>query len=147
MKILLTKDVPKIGKKGEILEAKEGYARNFLIPNGLAVEATESTLKQVEQQKKAQERKKEKEKEAAQALAAKLKGFTITLRHKAGDEGKLFGSITSAEIAEALKAKGFDIDKKQVVLDDHIRLVGHHDVSIKLHPEVTALLPVEVMKQ
>jgi large subunit ribosomal protein L9 len=147
MKVLLTKDVPKVGKKGDILEAKEGYARNFLIPNGLAVEATQNALNQVEAQKKALERKKEKEKEAAQALAAKLKAFTITLRHKAGDEGKLFGSITSAEIADALKAKGFDIDKKQIVLDDHIRLVGHHDVSIKLHPEVTALLPVEVMKQ
>jgi large subunit ribosomal protein L9 len=146
MKVLLTKDVPKIGKKGEIMEAKEGYARNFLIPNGLAVEANESTMKQVEQQKKAVERKKEKEKEAAQALAAKLKGFTITLRHKAGEEGKLFGSITAAEIADALKAKGFEIDKKQIVLDDPIRLVGHHDVSIKLHHEVTAQLPVEVMK-
>jgi large subunit ribosomal protein L9 len=147
MKVILTKDVPKIGKKGEILEAKEGYARNFLIPNGLAVAATESALKQVEAEKMAQERRKEKEKERAQALAAKLRAFTITLRHKAGDEGRLFGTITAAEIAEALKAKGFDIDKKQIVLDDHIRLVGHHDVTIKLHPEVTALLPLEVMKQ
>jgi large subunit ribosomal protein L9 len=146
MKLLLIKDVPKIGKKGDIIEAKEGYARNFLIPNNLAVAATESAMKQVEAEKKAVERKKEKEKERAQELAAKLKGYTITLRHKAGDEGKLFGSITSSEIAEALKAKGFEIDKKQIVMDDHIRLVGHHDVSIKLHPEVTAQLPVEVMK-
>ncbi len=146
MKILLTQDVPKIGKKGEVLEAKEGYARNFLIPNGLAVAATESAMREIAAQKKALERKKEKEKEAAQALGAKLKGYTITLRHKAGDEGKLFGSITAAEISEALKAKGFDIDKKQIVLDDHIRLVGHHDVTVKLHPEVTATVPVDVMK-
>ncbi len=147
MKLLLIKDVPKIGKKGEIIEAKEGYARNYLIPNGLAVEASGGAMKQIEEEKKAQERRKAKEKETAQVLADKIKGYTITLRHKAGDEGRLFGSITSAEIVEALKEKGIEIEKKQVVMDDHIRLVGHHNVTIKLHHEVTASLPVEVMKQ
>src|ERR1035438_514218 len=122
MKVLLKSDVPKIGKKGELLEVKEGYARNFLIPNGLAVEASGGTMKQYEEEKKAVERRKEKEKEAAQALSAKIKGITITLRHKAGEEGRLFGSITSAEVAEALKQKGFDIDKKHVILDETIRL-------------------------
>lgn len=146
MKVLLKNDVPKIGKKGELLDVKEGYARNFLIPNGLAIEATGGTMKQYEEEKRAGERKKAKEKEDAQALAAKIKGTTITLKHKAGDEGRLFGSITSTEIAEALKQKGFDIDKKQVVLDDPIRLVGSHDVKIKLHSEVAASLHVEVAK-
>jgi large subunit ribosomal protein L9 len=147
MKVILKADVPRIGKKGEILEVKEGYARNFLIPNKLALEASGGVMKQVEETKKAEERRKSKEKEEAEALAAKIKGITITLRHKAGDEGRLFGSITSAEIVEALKEKGFDIDKKQVHLDDHIRLVGKHDVKIKLHTEVMASLHVEVMKQ
>ncbi len=147
MKVLLKHDVPKIGKKGELLEVKEGYARNFLIPNGLAIEATGGTMKQYEEGKKAEERRKAKEKEEAEALAAKIKGVTITLRHKAGDEGRLFGSITSAEIAEALKQKGIVIDKKHILMDDHIRLVGGHDVKIKLHSEVTAALHVEVMKQ
>ncbi|HJT24522.1 MAG TPA: 50S ribosomal protein L9 [bacterium] len=146
MKVLLKNDVPKIGKKGELLDVKEGYARNFLIPNGLAIEATGGTLKQYDEEKKAGERKKAKEKEEAQALAAKIKGTTITLKHKAGEEGRLFGSITSAEVAEALKQKGFDIDKKQIILDEPIRLVGSHDVKIKLHTEVTASLHVEVAK-
>ena len=146
MKVLLKSDVPKIGKKGELLEVKEGYARNFLIPNGLAVEASGGTMKQYEEEKKAVERRKEKEKEAAQALSAKIKGITITLRHKAGEEGRLFGSITSAEVAEALKQKGFDIDKKHVILDEPIRLVGTHEVKVKLHTDVTATLNVEVMK-
>src|SRR5580692_2999019 len=108
MKVLLKSDVPKIGKKGELLDVKEGYARNFLIPNGLAIEATGGTMKQYEEEKK----------DDAQALAAKIKGLTVTLRHKAGDEGRLFGSITSAEVSEALKQKGFEIDKKQIVLDE-----------------------------
>ncbi len=146
MKVLLKNDVPKIGKKGELLDVKEGYARNFLIPNGLAIEATGGTMKQYEEEKKAGERKKAKEKEDARALAAKIKGTTITLKHKAGEEGRLFGSITSTEIAEALKQKGFDIDKKQVILDDPIRLVGSHDVKVKLHSEVTGSLHVEVAK-
>jgi large subunit ribosomal protein L9 len=146
MKVLLKHDVPKIGKSGELLEVKEGYARNFLIPRGLAVEATGGTLKQLEEEKKAQEHKKSKEKDEAQALAAKIKGLTITLRHKAGDEGRLFGSITSTEVAEGLKQKGFEIDKKQVLMDDHIRLLGKHIVKIKLHADVTADLNVEVMK-
>ncbi len=146
MKVLLKSDVPKIGKKGELLDVKEGYARNFLIPNGLAIEASGGALKQVEEEKKAVDRKKAKEKEEAETLAAKLKGLTITLRHKAGEEGRLFGSITSAEVAEALKGKGFEIDKKKIVLDDPIRLVGEHSVKVKLHHEVTASLRVLVEK-
>jgi large subunit ribosomal protein L9 len=146
MRVLLKSDVPKIGKKGELLDVKEGYARNFLIPNGLAIEATGGTMKQYEEEKKSADRRKAKEKEDAQALAAKIKGLTVTLRHKAGDEGRLFGSITSAEVAEALKQKGFEIDKKQIHLDEPIRLVGGHDVNIKLHAEVAASLHVEVAK-
>jgi len=146
MKVLLKSDVPKIGKKGELLEVKEGYARNFLIPNGLAIEASGGALKQVEEEKKASDRKKAKEKEEAQTLADKLKGLSIVLKHKAGEEGRLFGSITSAEIAEALKQKGFEIDKKKIVLDEPIRLVGSHEAKIKLHHDVTAILPVQVAK-
>ena len=146
MKVLLKSDVPKIGKKGELLDVKEGYARNFLIPNGLAIEANSGTMKQFEEGKKAQDRNKEREKEESQALADKIKGITISLKHKAGEEGRLFGSITSAEIAEALKQKGFEIDKKKIVLDEPIRLVGEYLVKIKLHPEVNASLPVNVLK-
>jgi large subunit ribosomal protein L9 len=147
MKVLLTQDVRKIGKKGEILEVKEGYARNFLIPNGLAVEASGGAAKQAEEEKRAQERHKLKEKEESQALADKFKELILTIKHKAGEEGRLFGSITSTEIAEALKKRGIEIDKKKIVLDEPIRLVGVSIVKIKLHAEVTAQLTVEVEKQ
>src|SRR3972149_3212450 len=115
MKVLLKQDVKGIGKKGEMLEVKEGYARNFLIPNGLAVEASGGALKQAQEQQKTVDRQKAKEKADAQALADRIKGTTLTLRHKSGEEGRLFGSITSAEIAEALKGKGFEIEKKKIV--------------------------------
>jgi large subunit ribosomal protein L9 len=146
MKVLMKQDVPKIGKKGEILDVKEGYARNFLIPGGLAVEASGGAMKQVEEEKKASDRHKAKEKEEAQELAKKMGLLSISLKHKAGEEGRLFGSITSAEIAEALKQKTFNIDKKKIVLDEPIRLVGEYVVKIKLHPEVSAEVNVTVEK-
>jgi large subunit ribosomal protein L9 len=146
MKVLLKQDVPKIGKKGQILEVKEGYARNFLIPGGMAVEASGGAMKQIEEEKKASDRHKAKEKEEAQGLAKKIEELSILLKHKAGDEGRLFGSITSAEVAEALKQKSFNIDKKKIVLEEPIRLVGDYEVKIKLHPEVAAHLNVRVEK-
>jgi large subunit ribosomal protein L9 len=146
VKVLLKQDVAKIGKKGQILDVKEGYARNFLIPGGLAVEASGGAMKQIEEEKKASDRHKAKEKEEAQDLAKKIEAVSILLKHKAGEEGRLFGSITSAEIAEALKQKSFNIDKKKIVLDEPIRLVGDYEVKIKLHPEVAAHLNVRVEK-
>lgn len=146
MRVLLKQDVSKIGKKGQILEVKEGYARNFLIPGGLAVEASGGAMKQIEEEKKASDRHKAKEKEEAQGLAEKIEALSILLKHKAGDEGRLFGSITSAEVAEALKQKNFNIDKKKIVLDEPIRLVGDYEVKIKLHPEVAAHLNVQIEK-
>jgi len=146
MKVLLKQDVAKIGKKGQILDVKEGYARNFLIPGGLAVEASGGAMKQIEEEKKASDRHKMKEKEEAQELAKKIEGLSILLKHKAGDEGRLFGSITSAELAEALKQKNFPIDKKKIVLDEPIRLVGDYEVKVKLHPEVAAHLKLRVEK-
>jgi large subunit ribosomal protein L9 len=146
MKVLLKQDVAKIGKKGQILDVKEGYARNFLIPGGLAVEASGGAMKQIEEEKRASDRHKAKEKEEAQDLAKKIEAVSILLKHKAGDEGRLFGSITSAEVAEALKQKNFNIDKKKIVLEEPIRLVGDYEVKIKLHPEVAAHLNVRVEK-
>ena len=146
MKVLMKQDVAKIGKKGELLEVKEGYARNFLIPNGLAVEASGGAMKQHDEEKKAQDRRKAKEKEEAQEQAKKIEALSILLKHKAGEEGRLFGSITSAEIAEAVNQKGFAIDKKKIHLDEPIRLVGDYTVKIKIHPEVSADLSVKVEK-
>lgn len=144
MKVLMVQDVKKIGKKGEVLEVKEGYARNFLIPNGLAVEASGGALKREQEGRQAQEKKSAREKEEAEQLAARLSKARVTIRHKAGNEGHLFGSVTSAEIAEALKREGFEVDKKKIVLDDPIRLVGAHRAKLKLHHEVSAELTVEV---
>ena len=146
MKVLLKQDVARIGKKGEILEVKEGYARNFLLPNGLAVEAAGGALKQADEEKKAQDRRKAREKEEALALAKKLESVELILRHKAGEENKLFGSITSAEIAEALKLKGYEVDKKKIVLDEPIRFVGNFPVKLKLSHDVDATLSVTVEK-
>jgi large subunit ribosomal protein L9 len=146
MKVLLKQDVAKIGKKGQILDVKEGYARNFLIPGGLAVEASGGAMKQIEEEKRASDRHKAKEKEEAQDLAKKIEAVSILLKHKAGEEGRLFGSITSAEVAEALKQKNFNVDKKKIVLEEPIRLVGDYEVKIKLHPEVAAHLNVRVEK-
>ena len=146
MRVLLKQDVPKIGKKGELLDVKEGYARNFLIPNGLAVEASGGAVKQVEEEKKALDRRKAKEKEEAQALAKRIESVSILLKHKAGEEGRLFGSITSSEVADALKQKGFDLEKKKIVLDEPIRLVGDYSIKIKLHHDVAASLSVRVEK-
>ncbi|HVM32772.1 MAG TPA: 50S ribosomal protein L9 [bacterium] len=144
MKVLLIQDVKKIGKKGEVLEVKEGYARNFLMPNGLAVEASGGAVKQVADNQKAQEKRQAKEKEEARQLADKLSAVKILIKHKAGGEGHLFGSVTSTEIAEALKQKGFEVDKKKIVLDGAIRLVGTHSAKLKLYHDVTAELSVEV---
>src|SRR6202789_1595310 len=146
MKVLLKQDVAKIGKKGQILDVKEGYARNFLIPGGLAVEASGGAMKQIEEEKRASDRHKAKEKEEAQDLAKKIEAVSILLKHKAGEEGRLFGSITSAEVAEALNQKRFAIDKKKIHLDEPIRLVGDYTVKIKIHPEVSADLSVKVEK-
>ena len=146
MKVLLKQDVAKIGKKGEILDVKEGYARNFLIPGGLAVEASGGAMKQIEEEKKASDRHKAKEKEEAVELSKRMGSLSIVIKHKAGEEGRLFGSITSAEIAEALKQKNFNIDKKKIVLDEPIRLVGEYAVKIKLHSEVSAEVKVTVEK-
>jgi large subunit ribosomal protein L9 len=144
MKVLLIQDVKKIGKKGEVLEVKEGYARNFLIPNGLGVEASGGALKQVQEGQKAQEKKLAREKEESLQLAAQLEKARVVIKHKAGNEGHLFGSVTSSEIADALKQKGFEVDKKKIILDDPIRLVGVHSAKLKLHHEISASLTVEV---
>jgi large subunit ribosomal protein L9 len=140
----LAQDVKKTGKKGDVVEVKEGYGRNFLIPNGLAVEASGGAMKQVQEGKKSLEKRQAKEAEEARQLATRLETSPIVIKHKAGNEGHLFGSVTSSEIAEALKQKGFEVDKKKIVLEEPIRIVGSYSAKLKLHHEVSAMLTVEV---
>lgn len=144
MKVIFLKDVKGQGKKGQVKEVSEGYARNFLIPRGLAAPANESNLKQLEQLNKAQNRRKEQEKAEAEQQAEAIGKLKLEFRVKAGEGGRLFGSITSKQIAEELAKLGYKIDKRKIALDDPIRSLGVTKVQIRLHPEVTATVDVQV---
>ena len=148
MKVILLKDVKGTAKKGEMKEVSDVYARKFLIPKGVAKEATASSINDLNQQKTAESLKKQKEEQDAKDLAEKLKAITVTMYSKAGDGGKLFGSITSKDIAERLnKEHKIDIDKRKILLDDHIKMLGSHTVPVKLHQNVTAEFRVEVKQK
>lgn len=144
MKVILKENIETLGHIGDIVKVAPGYARNFLIPKGFAIEATEKNAKALEHAKRQLAYKKNKALESARALAAKLEGLAIELVHQAGEEGKLFGSVTNMEIAAFLTEKGFDIDRKKIVLADSIKQVGETSVPVKIHPEVVATLKVTV---
>ena len=147
MKVIFLKDVKGQGKKGEVKEVAEGYARNFLIPRGLVTPASDSNLKQLAQQNKAEQKKKQQEKEEAEKLAKKLEELTVEFRAKTGEGGRLFGSITGKHIAEELEKKNISIDKRKIQLDEPIRTLGVTFVPVKVHPEVTAKLKVQVLEE
>ncbi|ABB14355.1 50S ribosomal protein L9 [Carboxydothermus hydrogenoformans] len=148
MKVILLTEVKKLGKKGDVVEVAEGYGRNYLIAKGLAVEATEGKLKELQQQKEAANRRKEKELQEARSLAEKLKNIELVLYGKGGENGKLFGAITSKDIAEALeKNYQIKIDKRKLDLKENIKALGVYTVEVKLHPEVTAKLKVAVKEE
>ncbi|TFB21126.1 50S ribosomal protein L9 [Filobacillus milosensis] len=148
MKVIFTKDVKGKGKKGEVKNVSEGYARNYLLKNNLAVEATKGNLKQLEGEEK---KAKEKENEIlndAKILKDRLEDLTVELRAKSGDGGRLFGSITSKHIADELKKKhDIKIDKRKIELDDPIRTLGFTNVPVKVHPNVTATVRVHVQEK
>lgn len=145
MVVILLKDVKGTGKAGEVVKVSDGYARNMLIPKGLAKEATEGNIRSLEKQKAIAEEKREEQKAAAQKQAEKIAEITLNIKSKGGDSGKLFGSITSKDIAEALeKQENIKIDKKKIVLDNPIKQTGETQVVLKLFPEVSATLKVNV---
>ncbi|QEK13501.1 50S ribosomal protein L9 [Crassaminicella thermophila] len=147
MKVILLKDVKGLGKKGAVVNASDGHARNFLIPRGLAKEATAGNMKVLEKQKAAEDRKKQEELAKAKALADKLSNITVKLKGKAGEGGKLFGSVTSKDIAEGLmKQHKIKIDKRKIQLDNPIKTLGAMFVEVKVYPEVTAKMKVEVLE-
>lgn len=148
MKVILQADVKGQGKKGDMINVSDGYARNFLLPKGLAVEATKSNIEAVKTQKAAQAHKKELELQAAKELAQKISECTVTIKAKAGENGKLFGSITSKDIAEALQSQHkIKIDKRKINLDEAIKALGTMEVEVKVYPEVTAKLTVTVKNE
>lgn len=144
MKVVLLKDVKGTGKKGEIKEVADGYGKNFLIKNGYAVIANASALNENTMKKESDAYHKEMERQSAIELGQKLKEKTITLAIKCGENGKTFGSVTSKEIAEALKKEGFDIDKRKIELDGTIKTIGSYRITIKLHSEVSVKINLEV---
>ena len=145
MKVILKQDVKNLGDKDEVKEVKEGYARNYLIPKGLAEKATKSKLKEVEKRRQDKEKQEEKEIEEAEKLKEQLAKEKLVLKVKTGDGGKLFGSVTNKDISEKLQEdKKIQIDKRKIELDNPIKDIGSYDVDIKLHPKVEAKLKVEV---
>lgn len=145
MVVILLKDVKGTGKAGEVVKVSDGYARNMLLPKGLAKEATEGNIRNLEKQKEIAAEKRAEQKAAAQAQAAKLAEMTVVIKTKGGDNGKLFGSITSKDIADALeKQEGIKIDKKKIDLASPIKQTGETEVTVKLFPEVSAVLKVSV---
>lgn len=147
MKIILLEDVKSLGKKGQIVEVKDGYARNAILPKKLGLEATSKNLNDLKLQKANEEKVAAENLAAAKALAEELKDKEIVLKLKLGEGGKTFGSVSSKEIAEeAKKQLGYDIDKKKVQLKDSIKTLGVHNVAIKLHSKVTAELKVKVVE-
>jgi large subunit ribosomal protein L9 len=147
MEVILLKDVPGLGRSGEIKEVPEGYARNYLIPKGLAVKSTKGRIKDIELRKSAVETKVLREKDSAMRLAERLKGISLTFKVRVGEENKLFGSITSGDIAEELNKKGFNIDKHQIVLKEPIKYLGTYEVTVKLGFGVSAPISVVVERE
>lgn len=145
MKVILKADVKGTGKKGQICEVADGYARNFLLPKGLAIEATAGNVQDIANKKASEERRKEKEKQAAQDLASKLEALVVEVVSKTGEGGRLFGSVTNKEIAETLKKRySIDVDKRKLELKEPIKTLGTYTVHAKLHPEVNAKFQVQV---
>ncbi|NLM25321.1 MAG: 50S ribosomal protein L9 [Firmicutes bacterium] len=147
MKVILEKDIKGLGKKGDIVTVKEGYGRNFLLPRGLAKEATEGNIKQVSLEKKAEKNKRQRELEAAQEIANRINGQKIQIATKVGEAGKLFGSITSQDIAERLKKQyKVEIDKRKIDLSEPIKNLGNYPVNIRIHSKVHANVIVQVVE-
>lgn len=148
MKVILTKDVKGTGKKGEVKEVAVGYATNFLIKKGLAVEATPANMKKLEQDEKNKAAAEAEEKDAAIQLKDNLADLTVEVTAKSGEGGRLFGSITSKQIAEALKKEhGYKVDRRKIELDEPIRSLGYSTVPVKLHPEVSGSIKVHVSEK
>ncbi len=147
MKVVLRQNSDSLGEAGKIVNVKDGYARNFLLPRGLAFEANTRNLKIFEQEKKRLVGLKEKEKKAAEVLKTKMDGVSITATLPVGEDDRVFGSVTNQDVAELLAAKGFGIDKRKVLLEEPVKALGIYEVPVKLHPEVESIIKLWVVKQ
>lgn len=147
MELILREDVEKLGVRGQVVKVADGYGRNFLLPRRLAVVATEANKKIIEQERQAHLRKEAREKSAAQELGNMMAGVSITIAQKAGEQDQLFGSVTSKDIAEALEAKNYHIDRRKIHLEEPIRQLGEFKVPVRLHRDVTAEITVHVVRE
>jgi large subunit ribosomal protein L9 len=146
MKVILQQEVKKLGRKGEIIEVAEGYARNYLLPHKLALPATSDTVNIIKQQKAAEERRTQRQQDEAKLLAAELAKVKVTIPVKTGEGGRMFGSVTAKDIADALTAQHkIDIDKRKIELKDAFKAIGTYTVTVKVHPEVTTQIEVQVI--
>lgn len=146
IEVILRQDVPALGKTGQVVRVKPGYARNFLFPRGLAVEATEGGRRAIENEAKARAKHAAEERAAAAALRDRLAALAVSVTGKAGEGGRLFGAVTAADIAQAVAALGVTLDKRRIDLGEPIKTLGYHTVSVRLHPEVVAELRVRVVE-
>ena len=146
MKVILKENVEHLGHIGDIVKVAPGYARNFLLPKGLAIEATEKNAKALDHMKRHLEYKKNRVLEAARLIAGKVEALTLSIAHQSGADDKLFGAVTNMELAEHLKAHGLEIDRKRIVLADPIKHLGEFTAVVKIHPEVSAVLKISVTK-
>jgi large subunit ribosomal protein L9 len=144
IEVILREDIKTLGRAGEMVRVKPGYARNYLLPQGLAYEATEGNRKRIAAETRVRAARNDAERAEAERVAGTLSGLSLTLSGKAGEEGKLFGSITSQDIADALARQGYTVDRRRIELEHPIKSTGTHTVSVRLHPEVHAELQVSV---
>jgi large subunit ribosomal protein L9 len=147
MEIILREDVNKLGRRGEVVKVAEGYGRNYLLPRGLALAVNAANKAMIEKERQAHEAKLAKEKQEFESLAGRIGGLRFVAPRKVGENDVLYGSVTSGDVAEFLRAKGIEIDKRKVLLDEPIKRLGDHEVRIRLHPEVTATLKLMVSKE
>jgi large subunit ribosomal protein L9 len=147
IKILLRQDYDPLGKTGEIITVKDGYARNFLIPKQIGIQATPANVKIYEEEQKWQKQRLNRDKRQAEELVEEFEKLSLTATVPVGEEDRLFGSVTAQNISDLLKAKGFDIDKRKILLDEQIKALGVYNIPVKLHPEVEAKIRVWVVKE
>jgi large subunit ribosomal protein L9 len=147
MKVILRQNIDKLGKIGQIVDVKDGYALNYLIPKGFAYVAVKGNVKALEEEKKIVEKRNLRELKAAETLAVELEKVSVTIPVQVGEEDKIFGSVTSQMIADALQEKGFDIDKRKIEMEEQIKTLGIYNANIKLHPSVNAKIKVWVVRE
>lgn len=147
MKVILRQNFESLGKIGELVEVKDGYARNYLLPRGFAYSASEGNIRALDEEKKIVEKRNKQELAQAEILSSELEKISVTIPVQVGEEDKIFGTVTTQMIADALKEKGYDIDKRRIEIDEAIKALGIYGVSVKLHPSVTTKIKVWVVRE